>query len=257
MRSLLRCDDRRIGSALRYLSWAKRPWRWRIARGECPGCHGTHFLAIADGPFFTRCLRCRSNLINASVIPVVRAHFADDFAGRRAYELSSYGATFDFLRRSFADFQYSEYMPSHPLGTFVDGMRNEDVQQLTFPGESFDVVTSNQVFEHVADDRRGYTECLRVLRPGGALIFTIPLFDTPRTEEVARLAPDGRLEWLAAPEYHDSRLGGPKSAPVFHRHSIHDIAGRVRAAGFSRVTVEQVSVLRDRACAQPVIYAVK
>lgn len=246
---------RRIGSALRYLSTAERPWRWRLARGECPSCLGTRFLAIGDGPYFTRCLRCRSNLVNSAVIPVVRAHFGDDFAGRRAYELSSYGATFDFLQRSFADFQYSEYMPAHPFGTLVGGMRNEDVQQLTFPGESFDVVTSNQVFEHVPDDRRGYAECLRVLRPGGALIFTIPLYDTPATEEVARLDADGRLQWLATPEYHDSRLGGPRSAPVFHRHSRRDVAERVRAAGFARVTVEQVSMLAR--CEQPVIYGVK
>src|SRR6185436_4377685 len=240
----------RIGSALRYLSRARRPWQWRIARGECPSCLGTHFLAIGDGPFFTRCLRCRANLVNAAVIPVVRAHFGDDFAGRRAYELSSYGATLEFLRRSFADVQCSEYKPAHPLGAFVDGMRNEDVQQLTFPDGSFDVVTSNQVFEHVPDDRRGYAECLRVLRPGGALIFTIPLLDTPKTEEVARIDAGGRIEWLATPEYHDSRLGGPQSAPVFHRHSIHDITARVRAAGFSRVTLEQVSLMRDLGCVQ-------
>src|SRR6185436_15955201 len=144
-----------------------------------------------------------------------------------------------------------------PCASMHDGIRNEDVQQLTFADESFDVVTSNQVFEHVPDDRRGYAECLRVLKPGGALIFTVPLYDTPHSETIARLAPDGRIEWLGTPEFHDSRLGGPKSAPAFHRHSLHDIADRVRGTGFARVTVEQTSVLRDGALAQPVVYAVK
>lgn len=248
---------RRLGSALRYLSWASPPWKWRLLRGDCPSCRGTRFLSLGPRAFFTRCLRCRANVVNMSVIPVVRAHFGDDFSGRSAYELSSYGATFDFLQRSFPRFEFSEYSSARPLGSTRDGVRNEDVQRLTFADESFDVVTSNQVFEHVPDDRSGYAECLRVLKPGGALIFTVPLYDMPHTETIARLAPDGRIEWIGTPEYHDSRLGGPKSAPAFHRHSLRDIAERVRGTGFARVTVEQTSMLRDGAFAQPVVYAVK
>jgi len=39
----------------------------------------------------------------------------------------------------------------------------------------------------VPDDRRGFSEIRRVLRPGGAFIFTIPLADTERTVERAVL----------------------------------------------------------------------
>lgn len=171
--------------------------------------------------------------------------------------MSSYGATYDFLRQTVAATFCSEYFPGHPLGADVNGIRNEDATRLTFTAASFDVVTSNQVFEHVADDLAAYRECLRVLRQGGALIFSVPLYDQPCTQQIARLDERGQLEWLGQPEYHDSRLAGPQSAPVFWRHSIHDIVARVRNAGFAGVELVGVRILRGQRVPQPIVYATK
>ena len=247
----------RVRSIVRYLGWTEAPWKWRMRSGNCPLCRCRVFLAMGSAPFLTRCICCRANLVNLSVIPVVRQHCGERFDRLRAYELSTYGATFEFLRRSFADFVFSEYIPGLALGSVSDGIRNEDVQRLRFPDQSFDIVTSNQVFEHVPDDLRAYAECFRVLRKGGALIFTVPLYDTPASEQIASLAEDGSIEWIGEPEYHDSRLAGPRSAPVFWRHSIRDVTDRVLQAGFLRVTIEQVSVCKKQPEAQPVLYAVK
>lgn len=47
---------------------------------------------------------------------------------------------------------------------------------IPFDAETFDVVTSNQVFEHVSDDRLDpvLTEIARVLKPGGQLLALFP-----------------------------------------------------------------------------------
>ncbi len=47
-------------------------------------------------------------------------------------------------------------------------------ERLPFVSESFDVVLSHEVIEHVADDRLTASEMIRVLRPGGRAVIFCP-----------------------------------------------------------------------------------
>ena len=96
---------------------------------------------------------------------------------RRAavFELSSRGALCRYLLRTFARVTFSELWDDVAPGDFRGVVQCQDVQQLTYPDASFDLVTSTEVFEHVPDDRRAFAEVFRVLRPGGRLVFTVPL----------------------------------------------------------------------------------
>ncbi|MGC9357825.1 MAG: class I SAM-dependent methyltransferase [Anaerolineae bacterium] len=47
-------------------------------------------------------------------------------------------------------------------------------ESLPFADDTFDVVHSNEVLEHVEDDRRSVTEMVRVLRPGGHAAIFVP-----------------------------------------------------------------------------------
>jgi len=47
-------------------------------------------------------------------------------------------------------------------------------EQLPLPSETFDVVLSHEVIEHVADDRAAVREMVRSLKPGGRLILFCP-----------------------------------------------------------------------------------
>lgn len=47
-------------------------------------------------------------------------------------------------------------------------------EALPYPDNTFDVVLSHEVIEHVADDRRAVAEMVRVLRPGGRILLFCP-----------------------------------------------------------------------------------
>lgn len=87
------------------------------------------------------------------------------------------------------------------------GIRNESLTRLTFAADGFDFVISLDVFEHVPDYRRAAGECLRVLRPGGSLLFTVP-FRPDYQENLVRavVREDGAIDHLLPPEYHGDPL---------------------------------------------------
>jgi SAM-dependent methyltransferase len=248
----------RLQAAARYLSWADPPYKWKLARTVCPLCGPSLFISLKPSDpvraaFLTRCLSCKANAVGLSLIPVIQERVSES---DHAYELSTYGATLTYLNRRYGKVTTSEYMPDEERGKVVNGVLNQDVQRLTFPDNTFDLITSNAVMEHVPDDIQGFRESLRTLKPGGALIFSVPLYDTPLSIRMAELR-DGRLHWLETPEYHDSRFGGPKSAPAFWRHSFHDIIDRVKAAGFKDVHLVDVMVTPSQGLPTKVVYAAK
>jgi SAM-dependent methyltransferase len=71
-------------------------------------------------------------------------------------------------------------LSGHDQLHFVSG-RGED---LPFRDESFDVILSYDVFEHVQDLKRVLVECYRVLRPGGTLFALFPPYYGPRAHHL-------------------------------------------------------------------------
>ena len=58
----------------------------------------------------------------------------------------------------------------------IDRIVKGDAMRLPFSAGSFDVVLALDAFEHFDDDVAAMRETLRVLRPGGVLVCTVPAF---------------------------------------------------------------------------------
>ena len=118
----------------------------------------------------------------------------------------------------------------------MGGIRHEDVTDLSFSDESLDMIVSNDVFEHVPDPIKAFSECSRVLKSGGLMLATIP-FHYDNNESISRAKMvDGRLEHLLPPMYH----GNPVSADgslVFTDFG-WDLLEDIVSVGFSDVSVE-------------------
>jgi SAM-dependent methyltransferase len=116
----------------------------------------------------------------------------------------------------------------------ASGIRNESVTRLSFAAASFDFVISLEIFEHVPDTCRALAECYRVLRPGGAMLFSVP-FRLECNETLVRAIVDekGEIQHLLPPEYHGDPLSTAGCLAFYHFG--WELLDKVRAAGFSEV----------------------
>lgn len=128
----------------------------------------------------------------------------------------------------------SEYLgEAVPFGTTNErGIRNESVTRLTFADSCFDFIVSFDVFEHVPEYEKALRECLRCLKPGGTLLFSVP-FDLGSEAHIvrARITPDASIEHLLPPEYHGDPLSTAGCLCFYHFG--WELLPQLRAIGFA------------------------
>ncbi len=213
-------------------------WRALRARpGRCPLCGPTLFLRLAVDPLGTRCLRCAAWPAHMGLARLV-ARMLPDLSSIRVYEASSTGPWVEYLRARAAELVCSEYWSDVDPGAMRDEVVCQDLERLTFPDRRFDLCTSTEVLEHVADDRAAFRELRRVLVPGGWLIFTVPLFDADETVVRAERGPDTVVRHLRPPQYHGDRLRGEKAVLVYREYG-RDVVDRLARAGFENAEIRE------------------
>lgn len=91
-------------------------------------------------------------------------------------------------------------------GKIVNGILHENAENLSFEDDSFDLLVSCDVFEHVNDYKRCFKEAERVLKPNGKMFFSVP-FHIGRQENYRRAEiADGRLVHYSDPIYHGNPM---------------------------------------------------
>lgn len=194
-------------------------------------------MKVGNSPIQIRCVRCRSTAVTLSLISVLNEVVAG-LGEKSVYELSSRGSLYAYLKRESGRLTGSEYFEDVAPGERRGGVLCQNVECLTFADESFDVCTSTEVFEHVADDSRGFSEICRVLKPGGVFVFTVPMSGQARTRERARRLPSGETEHILPPEYHGDRLRGQGRVLVYRDYG-EDIVTRLKDRGFEAAEIRR------------------
>lgn len=116
----------------------------------------------------------------------------------------------------------NRYIPTHfwadrPLGSSVDGIRNENLEKQTFSDSSFDLVVTLDVMEHVNNPDQVFGEISRTLRAGGAYLFTTPTYKgLSISERRAQYHADGSITHLSEPEFHGNPIDAAGSLVTFH-----------------------------------------
>ena len=169
--------------------------------GFCPICEGKSVF-FALGPWLRedlKCARCRSSSRQRALIDHI-SHAVPGLGDAHVYEPSPTQPTTRYLERHSARYTWSQYSPDEDERHRHNPL-NQDLQALGFPDNAFDLVVSQDVFEHVATPRKAFAEVARVLRPGGSHVFTIPWYGNQLTQTRARIV-EGEVMNLHPPEYH-------------------------------------------------------
>ena len=121
----------------------------------------------------------------------------------------------DFISRDATGYSSSHYYPNEETGKRVGDHTNEDLENLTFAPDTFDVFVSQDVLEHVFSPQQAIREMLRVTAPGGVVIFTIPMFRGGPSLQRAERSADGRVRFLHQPVHHGNPVDPSGSLAVW------------------------------------------
>jgi SAM-dependent methyltransferase len=161
-----------------------------------------------------RCVRCRSIPRYRATINALNRFFAG-WKDMSIHESSPGTISSAFIQMKCANYSISQYFPDVKLGAqSKDGVRCEDLTKMTFADNSFDLFITQDVFEHVFNAGKAFAEINRVLKPGGAHVFTMPWYpDLKRTVQRAEIA-DEVIRYLEEPVYHGNPVSKEGSLVV-------------------------------------------
>lgn len=87
-----------------------------------------------------------------------------------------------------------------------DSCTNQNLENLTYADGSFDVVITQDVFEHINNPFSAFFEIARILKLGGGHFFTVPI-DAPLHKTVSRITIENGVRKAVLPEiYHGNPI---------------------------------------------------
>ena len=136
------------------------------------------------------------------------------------------------LKSECSNYSSSQYFPNITHGNIdpKTGFRCENLESLTFPDNSFDIFVTQDVMEHIFDYEKAFKEIARVLKPGGAHIFSVPLINKGQKSECwASRSENGEIIYHHEPQYHGNPVDAKGALVTMHwgydiAHYISDTA---------------------------------
>ena len=189
------------------------------------------------------CPLCRMNNRQRLMATLVKQALSAKPA-QHVYFLEQVTSIFNWAQTTFTQHQISgsEYLGhEYAGGAVVKGIRHEDVENLSFADETLDLIISNDVFEHVPNPAKAFSECFRVLKPGGIMLATMPFHRDKDLSVIRAKLTDGKLEHILPPAFH----GNPVSADgslVFTDFG-WDLLDTIKSAGFRDVGIDIYAAL--------------
>lgn len=211
-----------------------------VANEKCHICGAIADFVIDDKAVLlreARCSHCGASVRNSDIAGELLNYIdepdgdlismAERLSGLSILNACSSGYIHNALK-DLPKYTCCEYFDGVPSGEYQDGILCVDLCNIPFPEETFDLVITEDVFEHIVNYERAMEEILRVLKAGGCHIFTVPVHENKKTE-----SRDGKL-----PVYHDDPVR-PDDGTLVITDWGEDIGDIIEEYGY-RVEVKKV-----------------
>lgn len=203
---------------------------------------------FATGDIFPHEGNWREGIVAGGLNSRMRAVLAvlnEKIGDRPRHEVRIFGAeavtSFALLLRGhFSKYLGSEFAKDEAAKTALFPIQHQDLEKITLPDASFDLVTTNEVLEHVPNADAALKELARILVPGGWHVGTFPFaYNWPIGDVRARII-NGRVVNLKPEERHGNPVDPDGGSLVFETPG-WDIVVRARRAGFSEAHMRFVA----------------
>lgn len=157
-----------------------------------------------------------------------------NFDNLSVYTTEQTTALFQLLKKLNNNIIGSEYLEKEvEFGKLnSQGIRNEDFTQLSFNDESFDLIISLEVLEHIPNYSKALKESFRVLKKNGYFFFTVPFNRNEFKNLVrAKVNEDGSITHILPPEYHGDPLNRTEGCLCYY-HFGWELLDELKNAGY-------------------------
>jgi predicted SAM-dependent methyltransferase len=215
-RVALKAENDALSDALRHAT-GKDIAHWS---GWCPICEAPAMFR-SENPWLRDHLICQScpggSIPRERAVMQILNRFRPDWRRLHIHESSPTmrGASLA-LAKACQHYTPTQFWKDVPTGEVRGDTRCEDIECQTFPDESFDLVVTQDVMEHLFHPERAVREIYRTLKPGGLYLFTTPVYnDLDATVPCAELDGD-RIIYHKDAEYHGNPINDEGSLVTFH-----------------------------------------
>jgi len=190
-------------------------------QGECPLCEKAVTFSAINTWFRDSllCSGCGSIPRERALFKVIKDYYPN-YSQLSIHESSpaDRGAS-PKLKKECSNYSSSQYFPNVAPGSAdtKTGFRCENLEALTFPDNSFDIFVTQDVMEHIFDYEKAFKEIARVLKPGGAHIFSVPLINKGKKSECwASRGGNGEIIYHQEPQYHGNPVDAKGALVTMH-----------------------------------------
>lgn len=174
--------------------------------GYCPICCKESTFTAKNKWFrdFLICQNCNSIPRERALMVAIESYFPQWKQSIIHESSPSKRGTSLKLEKECSNYIESQYFSNCEPGSYVDKVRCENLEMMSFANESIDLHVTQDVFEHIFNPSRAFKEIERTLKPGGMHIFSVPLVNKNKPSNARAAIKDNEIVYLLPPEYHEN-----------------------------------------------------